>query len=231
MEERSCLLYDAGYGLAPFLVHALAERNCPVMVVGTAATPVDPYRMSYLSEAQAQQAIARHEVNTIILNHSPLDEFALLRTDASGEALATAVDQAVSTFLRRMRHALLLAGRQQHTAVWILGIEDSFGYYLDSVPLSPIVTQACNTAMRSLAREYSRMGVHFNSIMLQPVHEMVAPGEVRQARNTLKTYALKFRFRTGPEVAAYVATLITAPTQPVAGSVISVGIGVHDLNI
>lgn len=117
---------------------------------------------------------------------------------------------------------------QKAGVVLFLGIDDVSAGFV-GLPQSPIANQLRVSALRSLAKEYGRMGISYNAILTQPAKESVEPQVWRDKRNQLKVYTMRFSPHQLDEYANFCARALTHP-MPVNGGLISLGKGVMEMS-
>lgn len=102
--------------------------------------------------------------------------------------------------------------------------DDSFGY-LDEHDSSPTYNEAMISMSKSLAKEYSRYNMFFNSLIIQP--ELQELNLNRQKKEFLKNYALKYKSNSYLDVASFILSMIEN-NFPINGATIRLGNGVVD---
>lgn len=111
--------------------------------------------------------------------------------------------------------------------VLFLGIDDVAARIV-GLPETPIGNQLRVSALKSLAKEYGRMGVKFNAVISQPSKETVTPAVWKEQRNALKVYTMRFAPTETAEYAAFCANML-AGQVPVNGGIICLGKGVMEM--
>lgn len=111
--------------------------------------------------------------------------------------------------------------------ILFLGIDD-VAARLVGLHESPIANQMRIAALKSLAKEYGRMGLKFNAILSQPSKETVAPAVWREKREALKVYTMRFTPPEVAEIAGFCRQALTGP-MPVNGGVLCLGKGVMEM--
>jgi hypothetical protein len=109
--------------------------------------------------------------------------------------------------------------------IWVVDWDDTFEYHLP-LPCSPIQAEARAATVRSVAKECARLGIKVNSLSVQPVAEMFPSGRFVEAREHLKTYALRYKPVTCEAVTFQLCDFLEQPDLPMAGALISFGMGV-----
>ncbi|KKZ20057.1 MULTISPECIES: hypothetical protein [Serratia] len=102
--------------------------------------------------------------------------------------------------------------------------DDSFGY-LDSNDSSPTYNEAVISMSKSLAKEYSRYNMYFNSLIIQP--ELKELNLNRQSKELLKNFALKYKSNSYLDVSNFIFSMIEN-NFPINGATIRLGNGVVD---
>ncbi|ERB66412.1 hypothetical protein G3U99_25150 (plasmid) [Vibrio coralliilyticus OCN008] len=102
--------------------------------------------------------------------------------------------------------------------------DDSFGY-LDENDSSPTYNEAIISMSKSLAKEYSRYNMYFNSLIIQP--ELKELNLNRQSKDLLKNYALKYKSNRYSDVSNFIFSMIEN-NFPLNGATIRLGNGVVD---
>jgi len=102
--------------------------------------------------------------------------------------------------------------------------DDSFGY-LDGNDSSPTYNEAVISMSKSLAKEYSRYNMYFNSLIIQP--ELKELNLNKQSKELLKNYALKYKSNNYLDVSNFILSMI-GNNFPINGATIRLGNGVVD---
>lgn len=102
--------------------------------------------------------------------------------------------------------------------------DDSFGY-LDGNDSSPTYNEAIISMSKSLAKEYSRYNMYFNSLIIQP--ELKELNLDRKSKELLKNYALKYKSNSYLDVSNFILSMIEN-NFPINGATIRLGNGVVD---
>ncbi|MFT2112692.1 hypothetical protein [Marinomonas sp. 2405UD68-3] len=114
------------------------------------------------------------EPHGFIFTESNFDETALLKECGFNHEMISRygemINDKISSLLNDFQIATkaMLPARKGH--VLCLCLDDVSAHIL-GLPESPIVNQARNSAMKSLAKEYSRIGINFNTVIYQPPKE------------------------------------------------------------
>ena len=167
----------------------------------------------------------------VVLTEPRLDESAcvgqaLAEPDAAA-AFAGEIHSQTMAFLADCRaaiRAMMPAGRGSLLALCI----DDYAAGILELPQTPIANQARAAALKSMAREYGRMGLGFNTFVCQPPREMVERSAWRAHREQLKVYALRYR---PVGVGGYVRFILSMldGDPPANGSVLCLGNGVMEM--
>ena len=167
----------------------------------------------------------------VVLTEPRLDESAcvgqaLAEPDAAA-AFAGEIHSQTMAFLADCRaaiRAMMPAGRGYLLALCI----DDYAAGILELPQTPIANQARAAALKSMAREYGRMGLGFNTFVCQPPREMVERSAWRAHREQLKVYALRYR---PVGVGGYVRFILSMldGDPPANGSVLCLGNGVMEM--
>ena len=132
----------------------------------------------------------------VVLSEPRLDEAACLKrvqaAPDSAAAFAGELHRQTMAFLTDCRAAIRTMMPAGKGHVLALCIDDVAAKILD-LPQTPIANQARAAALKSMAKEYGRMGLGFNTIVCQPPGEMVEKSAWRTHREQLKVYALRYR--------------------------------------
>lgn len=154
------------------------------------------------------------------------DEVALLEADLAnaGSLLEATIADRIDAFLRQMQSVLDAMMRAGSGQIWVCDFDDSFAYHLP-MPAAPIQAQARAGAVRSLAKEYSRMGIAVNTILTQP---LICPGDDLSAYRApgLKSYAMRYKPSPASDLFSLLATHAQAERLPFTGACQSLGMGV-----
>ncbi|MCC8374082.1 hypothetical protein CKY10_13115 [Photorhabdus sp. HUG-39] len=102
--------------------------------------------------------------------------------------------------------------------------DDSFGY-LDSCYSSPVYNETITAMSKSLAKEYSRYNMFFNTLVIQP--ELKELKLDRNSKEVLKNYALKYKTINYEDVTKFLISMIQNEF-PLSGATIRLGNGVVD---
>lgn len=165
----------------------------------------------------------------IIFTPTEINEFALLKADlqTGGNTLLCAVEMRVKVFLAQSQAVLKLLMRAGGGQLWVCDYDDSFAYHLET-SASPVVAQARAGAVRSLAKECSRMNITINSLFVQPLtdQETATKAMFRNAQAALKSYAMRYRPNTIDDIAGLLNPLLGTERLAFSGAMIGTGTGV-----
>lgn len=151
------------------------------------------------------------------------DEMALLNSDPT--ALVALVGARTKAFLAQAQAALQLLMGRGGGQFWVADFDDSFAYHLDT-PCAPISAQARAGAVRSLAKEYSRMKISVNSMLVQPVSDTSNAAMFRKASAELKSYAMRYKPNDAGDVADMLTDFVGTPKLQFSGNIIGTGTGI-----
>ena len=176
-------------------------------------------------------ALAGTAPHGVVLTEPCLDESAfvgkaLAAPDAAAE-FAVALHRQTMAFLADCRaaiRAMMPAGRGYVLALCI----DDFAAGILELPQTPIANQARAAALKSMAKEYGRMGLGFNTFVCQPPREMVERSAWRTHREQLKVYALRYRPVGVGGYARFILSMLDGD-PPANGSVLCLGNGVMEM--
>ena len=167
----------------------------------------------------------------VVLTEPLLDESfvvgqALKAPDAVAE-FAGELHHQTMAFLADCRaaiRAMMPAGRGYVLALCI----DDYAAKILGLPQAPIANQARAAAMKSMAKEYGRMGLGFTTFVCQPPREMVEKAAWRTRREQLKVYALRYRPVGVGGYSRFILSTISGES-PANGSVLCLGNGVMEM--
>ena len=167
----------------------------------------------------------------VVLTEPLLDESfvvgqALKAPDAVAE-FAGELHHQTMAFLADCRaaiRAMMPAGRGYVLALCI----DDYAAKILGLPQAPIANQARAAAMKSMAKEYGRMGLGFTTFVCQPPREMVEKAAWRTRREQLKVYALRYRPVGVGGYSRFILSTISGDA-PTNGSVLCLGNGVMEM--
>ena len=167
----------------------------------------------------------------VVITEPRLDEAACAlqaqsRPDAA-VAFADELQRQTTAFLADCRAAIqsmMPAGRGHLLALCI----DDVAAKILGLPETPIANHSRVAALKSMAREYGRMGLGFNTIVCQPPREMVDGTEWRTRRKRLKVYALRYRPVGIGSYVRFILSLLDGD-PPANGSVLCLGNGVMEM--
>ncbi len=167
----------------------------------------------------------------VVLTEPLLDESGFagqaLATPEAAAALAGAIHRQTMEFLADCRaaiRAMMPAGRGHLLALCI----DDYAAKVLALPQTPIANHARAAALKSMAREYGRMGLGFNTFVCQPPREMVEKAVWRTRREQLKVYALRYRPVGVGGYSRFILSTINGD-PPANGSVLCLGNGVMEM--
>ena len=120
--------------------------------------------------------------------------------------------------------AMMPAGEGRLLALCI----DDVAAGLLGLPRTPIANHARAAALKSLAKEYGRMGLGFNTVVCQPPREMVRESAWRANRERLKVYALRYRPIGVRPYVRFLLSMLEGDT-PANGGVLCLGNGVMEM--
>ena len=167
----------------------------------------------------------------VVLTEPRLDESAFVgRALTSPDAAAAFADELhrqTMAFLADCRaaiRAMMPAGRGYVLALCI----DDYAARILGLGQTPIANQARAAALKSMAKEYGRMGLGFTTFVCQPPREMVERSAWRARRDQLKVYALRYRPVGVGGYSRFIVSMISG--DPSAnGSVLCLGNGVMEM--
>ncbi|WP_455821043.1 hypothetical protein [Pseudomonas cerasi] len=130
----------------------------------------------------------------------------------------------IQYLMKVLKHIVLASMKLDGCKFFFLLKDDSFGY-LDANDSSPTYTEAVIAMSKSLAKEYSRYNMVFNSLVIQP--ELKELTLSRQSKELLKNYALKYKSNSYRDVSNFILSMIEN-NFPINGATIRLGNGVVD---
>ena len=167
----------------------------------------------------------------VVLTEPNLDESQFLAqppaTPEATTAFAEALHRDTMAFLADCRsaiRAMMPAGRGYLLALCI----DDYAARIVGLPQTPIANQARAAALKSMAKEYGRMGLSFTTFVCQPPREMADRAAWRTRREHLKVYALRYRPVAVAGYSRFIVSTITGDTTA-NGSVLCLGNGVMEM--
>jgi len=125
---------------------------------------------------------------------------------------------------RAVTQAMMTAKAGQ---VLFVGIDDVAARIVGQ-PENPMANQLRVSALKSLAKEYGRMGIKYNTVLSQPSKESVEPQIWREKRDALKVYTMRFSPNETTEYAQFCWSLLQG-NVPVNGGIICLGKGVMEM--
>ena len=167
----------------------------------------------------------------VVLTEPLLDESSVvgevrIAPDAAAE-FAVELHRQTMAFLADCRaaiRAMMPAGRGSVLALCI----DDYAAKILGLPQTPIANQARAAALKSMAKEYGRMGLGFTTFVCQPPREMVEKSAWRTRRDQLKVYALRYRPVGVAGYSRFILSTIDGD-PPANGSVLCLGNGVMEM--
>ncbi|OKB66490.1 hypothetical protein BHU62_11460 [Serratia marcescens] len=126
--------------------------------------------------------------------------------------------------MKMIKRVVLTNMKLDNCKFFFLLKDDSFGY-LDGNDSSPTYNEAVISMSKSLAKEYSRYNMYFNSLVIQP--ELKELNLNRQSKELLKNYALKYKSNSYLDVSNFILSMIEN-NFPINGATIRLGNGVVD---
>ena len=150
-----------------------------------------------------------------------------LGTPSLGVAFGMQTHASTMQFLSDCRAATQAMMTAKAGQVLFLGIDDVAARIV-GLPQTPMGNQLRVSALKSLAKEYGRMGIKFNAVLSQPSKETVAPEVWKEQRNALKVYTMRFAPTETADYAAFCASML-AGGVPVNGGLICLGKGVMEM--
>ncbi len=160
------------------------------------------------------------------LDESEYTEQALASPDAAA-AFADALHRQTMEFLADCRaaiRAMMPAGRGYVLALCI----DDYAARILGLGQSPIANHARAAALKSMAKEYGRMGLVFTTYVCHPPREMVERSAWRARRDQLKVYALRYRPVGVGGYSRFIVSMLDGD-PPANGSVLCLGNGVMEM--
>ena len=176
-------------------------------------------------------ALARSEPCAVVLTEPCLDEAAFVEqtrvSPESAAAFAGALHRQTMSFLADCRaavRAMMPAGKGYVLALCV----DDVAAKILGLPQTPIANQARAAALKSMAKEYGRMGLGFNTFVCQPPREMAEKSAWRTHREQLKVYALRYRPVAIGTYVRFILSMLDGDA-PVNGGVLCLGNGVMEM--
>ena len=167
----------------------------------------------------------------VVLTEPCLDESGFLGQSLVAPEAAAAFTEALHhhtmAFLADCRsaiRAMMPAGRGYVLALCI----DDYAAKIVGLPQTPIANQARAAALKSMAKEYGRMGLSFTTFVCQPPREMLEKAAWRIHREHLKVYALRYRPVAVGGYSRFIVSLINGDSAA-NGSVLCLGNGVMEM--
>lgn len=219
MKRLSCVIID-GDGPGATARHFAAELERRGHRAEMFGSDLDAFNFRDLSARVCPQRV--------VFAPPAWDECGALDLDLAGsvpERLAPLVAAGVKRFLRLTQVAILALMGNGGGQIWVADWDDTFEYHLP-LPCSPLQAEARAAAVRAMAKECARLGIKVNSLSVQPVAEMFPSERFREARDDLKTYALRYKPVSCMAVAAQLCDFLEQPDLPMAGAMVGLGTGV-----
>ena len=175
--------------------------------------------------------LAQSTPHGVVLTEPRLDESefvgqALTAPETAAE-FADELHRQTMAFLADCRvaiRAMMPAGRGYVLALCI----DDYAARILGLGQTPIANQARAAALKSMAKEYGRMGLGFTTFVCQPPREMVEQSAWRARRDRLKVYALRYRPVAVRGYSRFILSMIDGE-PPANGSVLCLGNGVMEM--
>lgn len=199
-------------------IRAFGAQGCKVAVRGADCTAADI--LSLRAEVQGDLRV--------VFTPYEHDEFALLTEGA--DRLVDHVGARTKAFLAQAQAALQLLMEAGGGQFWVADFDDSFAYHLDS-PCAPIAAQARAGAVRSIAKEYSRMKIAVNSMLVQPVQDDGNAAMFREAAAGLKSFAMRYKPTPAVDVADMLAGFVRQDRLSFSGSMVGTGTGISQAHL
>lgn len=150
-----------------------------------------------------------------------------LTNPAQAVAFAAQVRDDTMEFLRNCRAATLAMMPQKSGHVLALGIDDVASRIM-GLTETPMANQMRVAALKSLAKEYGRMGLSYNTVICQPSRDLAEPTAWRDRREAMKVYTMRFTPSETAEQAAFCLQVLTGKV-PLNGGVLCLGKGVMEM--
>ena len=195
---------------------------------------VDLFSLNYSDDVK-DDLIKRLETDGLIYENVIVDlrynEEELLRSIFNGDAnhksneifSGRLVDD-IHYLMQVLKRIVLTNMKLDGSKFFFLLKDDSFGY-LDTNDSSPTYNESVISMSKSLAKEYSRYNMVFNSLIIQP--ELKELTLNRQSKDLLKNYALKYKSNSYLDVSNFILSMIEN-NFPINGATIRLGNGVVD---
>lgn len=150
-----------------------------------------------------------------------------LSDPAQAVAFAAALRDQAMDFLRNCRAATLAMMPQKAGQVLYLGVDDVAARIM-GLTETPMASQMRIAALKSLAKEYGRMGLQYNTVICQPSRDLAEADVWRARREAMKVYTMRFSPSETAEQAAFCMQVLTGKV-PLNGGVICLGKGVMEM--
>jgi hypothetical protein len=194
---------------------------------GSLALPADAAASQIAASAKDQTGSL-----AFVFAPSPHNEIAEIADALAAEHhdIADVLSRRLKSFAAQLQSAvnsLLARGGGQ---LWVCDYDDTFAYHM-ATPASPILAQARASAIRSVAKEYARMGVVANTLVIQPTREMTGGPAAERERRDLRVYASRFKAQAMAHVTDYLAVLIHMKPLPFTGTILGAGTSVDQSHL
>jgi hypothetical protein len=205
-------------------------HRCAAEHMAARGMSVNSYDAFATPDLILQEHVPDGSVVNVVFTPAELNEFVLLDEDltAGSSQLCEAVGSRMRAFLGQAQAALKVLLRAGGGQLWVCDYDDSFGYHLD-VEASPIVAQARAAAVRSLAKEYSRMKISVNALLIQPLAE----GNEAKFKGvaSLRSYAMRYKPSAVADVTDLLINFIDSKRLAFSGATIGTGMGVQQAHL
>jgi len=179
-------------------------------------------------------AVALAEVSAphgVIFTESMIDEAMLLNKAEADLEFAVDFTKLIHNqtieFLANCRAATQAMMPLKQGYVLALCVDDVSARIL-GLPESPIINQARSSAIKSLSKEYGRMGISYNTVVFQPSREMVEKSVWRTHREAMKVYSLRYNPMETADYINYLISMLNSATT-VNGGLICLGRDVMEM--
>lgn len=168
----------------------------------------------------------------VIFSESTLDEAALLNIATADLDMAVNFSESIQNqlleFLTNCRAATqaMMPSKKGHVLVLCT---DDVSSSMIGLPESPVINQARASAIKSLSKEYSRMGIHYNTVVYQPSKEMVEKSVWRANQEAMKVYALRYTPIATENYVNHLLSILNSSPAAVNGGLICLGNGIMEM--
>lgn len=131
------------------------------------------------------------------------------------------------SFLENCRVVLNAMITKRKGQILFLGVDDVAARIV-GLPESPIFNQLRVSALKSLAKEYGRMNIRFNTIIQQPSKEVVSADTWKKNRESLKVYMMRYTPNHLTEYAHFCKSVL-CESIPLNGGVLYLGKGMMEM--